>query len=117
MGGICSKGEKSVNPYAGRSSEEYPNSRTQKVHWNESPERKSSEAIVPPAVPESMRKEVEEQPKDQPGSGYSSSEDEFYDGIPRYRRSRSQKSRSRRVAKVSELCVLYPIWTVEFVLS
>lgn len=109
MGGICSKdSEKSVNPYASRDSEEHSYSQTQKLHPNnESPARKSSEAMAPPAVPESMSKEAEEQqPKDQPGSGYSSSEDELYDGIPRYRRSRSQKSRSRRVAKVSELCVL-----------
>ncbi|XP_019195471.1 PREDICTED: uncharacterized protein LOC109189157 isoform X2 [Ipomoea nil] len=98
MGGICSKdSENSVNPYASRGSEEHSYSQKQKLHRNESPERKSSEAVVPPAVPESMSKEVEEQPKDH--SGYSSSEDELYDGIPRYRRSRSQKSRSRRVAK------------------
>lgn len=32
--------------------------------------------------------------------GYASSEDEFYDGIPRFKRSSLQKSRSRR-AKVS----------------
>lgn len=102
MGGICSKdSEKSVNPYASRDSEEHSYSQAQKLHRNnESPARKSSEAMAPPAVPESMRKEAEEQqPKDKPGSWYSSSEDELYDGIPRYRRSRSQKSRSRRVAK------------------
>ncbi|XP_073018550.1 protein PSK SIMULATOR 1-like isoform X2 [Primulina eburnea] len=100
MGGLCSKQNLKPNPYAGRGMG------GEKLHH----ERKQVHAdaakvlMTPPAVKEPMEKHVvvKEYPRYSARNNASSGCDEFYDGIPRYQRSASLKSRSRRAAKVSD---------------
>ncbi|XP_075514707.1 protein PSK SIMULATOR 1-like isoform X2 [Primulina tabacum] len=100
MGGLCSKQNLKPNPYAGRSMG------GEKLHH----ERKQVHAdatkvlMTPPAVKETMEKHVvvKEHPRYLARNNASSGCDEFYDGIPRYQRSASLKSRSWRAAKVSD---------------
>ncbi|XP_073296429.1 protein PSK SIMULATOR 1-like isoform X2 [Primulina huaijiensis] len=100
MGGLCSKQNLKPNPYAGRSMA------GEKLHH----ERKQVHAdatkvlMTPPTVKETMEKHVvaKEYPRYLARNNASSGFDEFYDGIPRYQRSASLKSRSWRATKVSD---------------
>lgn len=105
MGGRCSKndtdGKTYSNPYASRNS----NSNLQKQHDLEPNRTETRKLSVAPQLLEKTEKthakeEVLAEVSANSDGGYASSEDEFYDGIPRFRRSLSQKSRSRR-AKVA----------------
>ncbi|KAL7141869.1 hypothetical protein ABFS83_08G083200 [Erythranthe nasuta] len=59
--------------------------------------------ITPPSVQESIAVVAQESPKLSAQYSNISDNDEFYDGIPRYRRSLTLKSRSYRGTKVSEV--------------
>ncbi|CAI9102546.1 OLC1v1000831C1 [Oldenlandia corymbosa var. corymbosa] len=108
MGGQSSKSSRKYrNPYANANTNSNSNS-----YLNQSKVYSERQAQQTPAPTQST---VEKKPQSHQqeeledlssaglrgGGGYGSSDDEFYDGIPRFRRSSSQKSRSRR-AKVSE---------------
>lgn len=100
MGGVCSKENLKPNPYAGGSM----------GGGNLHHERKQVHAdaakvlMTPPVVKETMEKHVvvKECPRYSVRNNASSGGDEFYDGIPRYHRSASLKSRSLRSTKVSD---------------
>ncbi|KAL8477350.1 hypothetical protein ACS0TY_029594 [Phlomoides rotata] len=94
MGVMGSKQRPARNPYAGRKKD--VEKKYQKVERDE-----SKIVMSPTAVQESKEK-----PKESPrlSGGYSNvSDDEFYDGIPRYEKSLYEKSRSSRATKVSEV--------------
>ena len=95
----CSK--KYSNPYANTNS----NSNLQKQYDLQLNRTETRKLSVAPEVPEKVEKIQAREVVSAEGStnsigGYASSEDEFYDGIPRFKSSLSQRSRSRR-AKVS----------------
>ncbi|XP_073124654.1 protein PSK SIMULATOR 1-like isoform X2 [Henckelia pumila] len=100
MGGLCSKQNPKPNPYAGRSMDggKLYHERKQ-VHVDA-----AKVLMTPPAVKETMEKHlvVKEYPRYSVRNNASSNGDEFYDGIPRYQRSASLKSRSLRATKVSD---------------
>ncbi|CAA2954467.1 Hypothetical predicted protein [Olea europaea subsp. europaea] len=99
MGALCSKAPTTPNPYAqrGRAPE--------KQYYQRQQAQVDDSKIVmsPPTGKETLENQVvKESPR--LSSRYSSiSDDEFYDGIPRYQRSPSRRSRSTRVTKVSEV--------------
>ncbi|KAL3528187.1 hypothetical protein ACH5RR_012843 [Cinchona calisaya] len=109
MGGRSSKssyGKKYSNPYAS-TNRSIPNQHDlqSNVYTQTQTQTQTSMLVTAPQVSEKMEKKQqsqEEASSPKLSSGYMSSDDEFYDGIPRFRRSSSQKSRSRR-AKVSEM--------------
>lgn len=96
MGALCSKAPTTPNPYAqrGRAPE--------KQYYQRQQAQVDDSKIVmsPPTGKETLENQVvKESPR--LSSRYSSiSDDEFYDGIPRYQRSPSRRSRSTRVTKV-----------------
>lgn len=103
MGGRSSKnsyGKKYTNPYASTYKEipkQYDSQSN--VYVQTQKQQPSKPVTAPPSVMEKVEKKQysqEEVVSPRPGSGYGSSDDEFYDGIPRFRRSSLQKSRSRR---------------------
>lgn len=108
MGGWQSKnsstrsGKKYSNPYANTNS-----NRNLENQYDLQPNTTEARKLsVAPQVPQKLEKvQAKEEALLAEASanlvgGYASSEDEFYDGIPRFKRSSLQKSRSRR-AKVS----------------
>nr|XP_016447041.1 PREDICTED: uncharacterized protein LOC107772073 [Nicotiana tabacum]XP_016447042.1 PREDICTED: uncharacterized protein LOC107772073 [Nicotiana tabacum] len=101
MGGSSSKNQgaksKLVNPYSqsGTKGYLYKGQHQQQQHELQ----KQSKMLAPPQLQESKDKENQE-PR---FGGYSSSEEEFYDGIPRFHGSSSRKPKPRRVAKVAEV--------------
>ncbi|XP_009592629.1 protein PSK SIMULATOR 1-like isoform X1 [Nicotiana tomentosiformis] len=101
MGGSSSKNQgaksKLVNPYSqsGTKGYLYKGQHQQQQHELQ----KQSKMLTPPQLQESKDKENQE-PR---FGGYSSSEEEFYDGIPRFHGSSSRKPKPRRVAKVAEV--------------
>lgn len=113
MGGRNSKNsngrssKKYSNPYANTNS-----NRNFESHHDLQPDRtETGKLSVAPQVTQKLEKvqakdeAVVEEASASLVEGYASSEDEFYDGIPRFRRSSLPKSRSRR-AKVSEVSSL-----------
>ncbi|KAL2504702.1 Protein of unknown function (DUF668) [Abeliophyllum distichum] len=99
MGGQCSKAPTTPNPYSQRGTgPEKQYYQRQQVQMDD-----SKFVITPPTVKETVENQVvKESPR--LSSRYESiSDDEFYDGIPRYQRSPSRRSRSLRVTKVSEV--------------
>nr|XP_027078177.1 uncharacterized protein LOC113701629 isoform X1 [Coffea arabica] len=109
MGGRSSKsshGKKYTNPYASTYKEIPKQYDSQSNVYAQTQKQQPSKPVT---APQSVLEKVEKKQYSQEeevvsprlGSGYGSSDDEFYDGIPRFRRSSLQKSRSRR-ARVSE---------------
>ncbi|KAK4490623.1 hypothetical protein RD792_001311 [Penstemon davidsonii] len=90
MGGLCSKPKSRTNLYAGQ---EKVHHQKQQVHS----ESIDKVVMAPPTAEDTMEKKI--LVKESPRSSSNISDDEFYDGIPRYRRSMSLKSRSFKVAK------------------
>ncbi|KAH6776827.1 Ikzf5 [Perilla frutescens var. hirtella] len=111
MGGLCSSPAPTPNPYSGRSTgleKEYQQQRQQRRRQGQGQvEREPAKTVTAqPTVQEPVEKPVvatRESPR--LSARYSNaSDDDFYDGIPRYQKSSSyQKSRSLRAAKVSEM--------------
>ncbi|KAL3844804.1 hypothetical protein ACJIZ3_002207 [Penstemon smallii] len=100
MGGLCSKPSSRTNLYAGQ---EKVHHQKQQVH-NES---SNKVVMAPPTVENTMEKKILVKESPESLAQLSNiSDDEFYDGIPRYRRSMSLKSRSFKVAKVAEVSSL-----------
>ncbi|KAK6125549.1 hypothetical protein DH2020_040712 [Rehmannia glutinosa] len=101
MGGLCSKQSSKPNPYAGRSTvQEKQHLQKQQLQRDNS----SKVVITPPTVQDSMDKQMVAKESPRLSARYENdSDDEFYDGIPQYRRSLYQKSRSLRGTKVSEV--------------
>lgn len=100
MGGLCSKPARGPNPYAGRSTGR--EKQYQAVH------KDTSKVVAAPATTveeaEPQEKEIVANESPRVSARYSNaSDDEFYDGIPRYRRNSYRKSRSLRGSKVSEV--------------
>ncbi|KAK6128422.1 hypothetical protein DH2020_037834 [Rehmannia glutinosa] len=92
MGGVSSKQTPTPNPYAGRSK-------------NQEKQRNSSKVVMTPAMlEETMEKQIGVKESTNLSAQIASvDDDEFYDGIPQYWRSLSQRSKSLRVTKVSEV--------------
>lgn len=99
MGGLCSKSPTTPNPYALRGTA------PEKQYYQRQQAQVDASKIVmtSPTAKETLENQVvKESPRLSPR--YSSiSDDEFYDGIPRYQRSPSRRSRSMRGTKVSEV--------------
>lgn len=96
MGALCSKPSSTPNPYSGRST----GKEKQYVQRQQVQRDTTKVAMAPPAVQDSVEKPVVAKESRKLSADYANvSDDEFYDGIPRYRRSLS-KSRSLRAAKV-----------------
>ncbi|KAK6128427.1 hypothetical protein DH2020_037830 [Rehmannia glutinosa] len=92
MGGVSSKQTPTPNPYAGRSK-------------NQEKQKNSSKVVMTPAMlEETMEKQIGVKESTNLSAQIASlGDDEFYDGIPQYWRSLSQRSKSLRVTKVSEV--------------
>ncbi|OWM69428.1 hypothetical protein CDL15_Pgr013889 [Punica granatum] len=109
MGGLCSRAAIKQNPYADTNGSLNP--------YKSAPVYRSSvqsNTIIPPQAREVMEKQSREPKQSQePAQAvrqsstaqYSSNDDDFYDGIPRYtmQKSRSVRSTQAAVAKVSEV--------------
>ncbi|KAK3007408.1 hypothetical protein RJ639_017079 [Escallonia herrerae] len=110
MGGICSKGSAAhaessrvgVNPYGSGVGGYWP---------RESGQPNSQSKSSSPRTRKSMEKQLHDEMQiDEPVlfgevgmTGYESNEEDFYDGIPRFSRDLSQKSRSARFKQGSEV--------------
>lgn len=108
MGGLCSRSSTSDHPSL------YSNNNLNNYYQPSRASSKAQSKVTPPMVEKSMEKQEQEQKKTQEpvsygeiaATGFGSNQDDFYDGIPRYSRVSSMKSRSIRskqvaVAKVS----------------
>lgn len=110
MGGLCSRSSTSDHPSL------YSNNNLNNYYQPSRASSKAQSKVTPPMVEKSMEKQEQEQKKTQEpvsygeiaATGFGSNQDDFYDGIPRYSRVSSMKSRSIRskqvaVAKVTEV--------------
>lgn len=110
MGGLCSKSSKSGNVLAEKNWDsdrlKYAATATTASY------QKTAKAVVTPPVPADVRTEKklpeEREPVAVPFDA-AAADDEFYDGIPRYPRALSQKSRSVRStqAAVAKVCAIF----------
>lgn len=116
MGGLCSTptGAQTTNPYAGSRNtgldKQYEQQERQRQRQVQREASRNRIVARQPVVQEPMvEKPVAEEKKESPrlSARYSNaSDDEFYDGIPRYQKSSSYlKSRSLRATKVGFLVV------------
>ncbi|XP_059656264.1 protein PSK SIMULATOR 1-like isoform X2 [Cornus florida] len=121
MGGICSRASVSQNnkslyaggrvDHNGSGSAGYQRNELQankKINLMESTEKQKQSNFVPAQTGENMEKQSQELKEsiiygEMDTTGYSSNEDDFYDGIPRFPRALSRKSRSIRSKQVSEV--------------
>ncbi|XP_051127394.1 protein PSK SIMULATOR 3-like isoform X2 [Andrographis paniculata] len=110
MGARCSKATPSPNPYAGRSTDQEKLNHQGQMQV----QRDTSKVVAAPATMEESEektmaaKESEDNPmlNKESSTGYANvSDDEFYDGIPRYQRSSYRKSRSLSRSKVAEVSI------------
>lgn len=104
MGAKCSgRAQASApNPYAGRTGQEKKYQRGEENGQREA----GKVATATPTVEESVEKHLvagKESPR-RPDQYANCSEDEFFDGIPRYQRSSFRNSRSLRSTKVDFRC-------------
>ncbi|KAI3462453.1 hypothetical protein Pfo_019116 [Paulownia fortunei] len=103
MGGLSSKQTPTPSPYSGRST-----GQDKQYYQRQQVQRNTNKVLMTPAmVEETMETQMVVKESTRLSARCENvSDDEFYDGIPQYRRSISHKSRSLRVTKVSEVSSL-----------
>jgi len=97
MGVLCSKHAPATNPYAGRNADVEKRYQQRQQLQREN----TNNVMTPKPLQESMKKPAVAEESPRASARHENiSDDEFYDGIPRFEKSLYRKSRSSRATKV-----------------